>query len=447
MAAQAELLLPGPGNPVTRPFQSDYRSTIIAGWTIILVSFGGLGAWSALAPLSTAVIANGTVTVDSSRKTVQHLDGGTIKDILVRDGSKVEQGEILLTLDDTQVKASLKLVQGRYDAARAEEARLITERNGGDSVAFPADLVERATTDREVAEILNGQKGIFESRHGALVGQTSILRNRIEQSKAQIAGLEVQYAAKTRQIELVKKELIGLNSLHEKGYAAGNQIIAFEREAARLEGERGEVMSSIAVVRQTISEANLQIVQLQKSFREGYEKDLRETQTQEFDLAERVRASRQQLERMVIRAPASGTVVDTAVHTIGGVITPGSRILDIVPENDQLVVDAQVRPADIDGIHVGLPADIRFTAFDRRTTPVIAGKVTMVSADRLVSPKSDVPYYLVRLLVSDQDRGTLNGMKLVPGMPAEVMINKGERTVLEYLLAPLSDTLVRALRG
>ena len=443
VTARGEIALPISARE-RRPQTTNYHPTILFGWVVILLAFGGFAAWSVYAPLATTVVASGTVTVAGNTKTIQHLEGGTVKQILVDDGSDVAAGQVLVRLDDTQARANLALLQGQYDAVRAAAARLLAERDGRDAITFPADLVARRGSSNDVREILTGQQGIFDSRRTTLQGQVSILLNRIEQSKAQIAGLQLQEDSKAKQEALINQELRGLNQLHAKGYASGNQVLAFEREAARLHGERGAVMAQIATVRQGIGEANLQILQMQKAFRESTEKDLRDAQTKVYDLAERLHAAQDMLDHMTVRAPVGGTVVNMSLHTVGGVVAPGGHILDIVPNNQKLIVEADVRPNDIDGVHPGLPADIRFSAFDRNTTPVIDGKVIFVSADRLIAPRTEMPYYLVKVQVTEAGAENMRNMKLMPGMPAEVMINKGKRTLLDYLTSPLSDTLARA---
>ncbi|WP_158043591.1 HlyD family type I secretion periplasmic adaptor subunit [Skermanella pratensis] len=436
----------GRGAKAKPNFPTSYNGTITAGWLIILASFGGLAAWSALAPLSTAAIASGTVVVDSYRKSVQHLQGGIIQDILVRDGQKVQAGDVLVRLDPTQTRSLAQMLRAQVDLAKAEEARMLAERDGLNDIRFPADLIGRARTERELAETMAGQKRIFEARRQSLTGQTSILRNRIAQSLEQISGMEIQEKAKLRQSALLDKELNGLRELAERGNAPANKVLQYEREVEELTAERGEILSRIASVRQQIGEAELQITQAQKTFLEQVETDLRTTQARLFESAERLHATTAELARMEVRAPETGVVVDMAFHTVDGVISPGGRIMDIVPQNDQLVVDAQIRPADIDGLQVGMEAEIRFPAFNQRTTPMIHGQLKTVSADRLVDPKTNMPYFNVRVLVDEKSKERISGLNIIPGMPAEVVIKKGERTLLSYLIQPMQDTFVRAMR-
>jgi HlyD family secretion protein/epimerase transport system membrane fusion protein len=427
-------------------FPTNYRRSIAWGWAVAGLCFGGLGLWSALAPLSAAVIAAGTVVVDGSRKSVQHLEGGIVRQILVRDGDAVQAGQVLIRLDDTVQQNALSLVQARLDADLATESRLVAERDDRATPAFPPDLTRRAASSGDVRQMLDGQSNIFRARHDTLTGQVSILQNRIAQSNEEIAGLDIQQKAKTRQVELLRRELAGLTTLLQKGYAPETKVLAVQREIAELEGTIGESMAKVASVRQAIDEARLQITQLRKTFLESVAGELRQTQTEILDLAQRAAGAREEIARLAVLAPVDGVAVDLAVHTIGGVIAPGSRIVDVVPQNQPLMIEAQVRPVDIDQLHPGLGADIRFPAFKRGNTPVIRGAVATVSADRLVDPRTSAPYYMVRLIVPGDERSKLAGLQLVPGMPAEVIVRKGDRTLLNYLLGPLEDTVVRAFR-
>ena len=427
-------------------YPTKYGRTAMTGWLVILTAFGGLAAWSTFAPLSTAAIASGTVVVDSFRKSVQHLQGGIIQDILVRDGQHVEIGDVLLRLDPTQTRSLVQMLQAQVDLSRAEEARLLTERDGSTTIRFPAELLERAQKARDLSETLRGQQRIFDTRRESLTGEISILRNRIAQSLEQIAGMVIQEKAKLRQSALLDQELAGLRELADRGNAPANKVLQYRREVEMLIAERGDILARIAGVRQSIGEAELQITQAQKTFLEQVETDLRTTQAKLFESAERLHASMAELSRMEVRAPEAGVVVDMAVHTVDGVIAPGGRILDIVPQNDQLVVDAQIRPADIDGLYVGMPAEIRFPAFNQRTTPMIHGQLESVSAYRLVDPKTNMPYFSVGVLVDEKSKDSIAGLNIIPGMPAEVVIKKGERTLLSYLIQPMTDTIVRAMR-
>jgi HlyD family secretion protein/epimerase transport system membrane fusion protein len=424
-----------------------YRTLIVAGWLIIMTLVGGFTAWGLLAPLNSAAMAPGTVVVNSNRQTVQHLEGGIIKSISVRDGDRVEKGQPLLTLDGTQGTALLHLLEGRYDVARAEQARFFAERAGLDTIKFDQDLLQKAADNEETSLILDGQRSLFDARKKMLAGQTSIYENRITQSELQIEGLRLQQAAKERQNALFKRELTGLESLNKKGFAPTNKILAFQRDIAQLDAELGTIQSNIAAVQQEIEEARLQILQIKKTFVENVESSLRDNQTLVFDLSQQMLAARDQVSRLVVRAPTSGTIVDMAVHTVGGVIPAGQRLLDIVPRDDQLVVEAQVKPTDIDGIHTGLPAEIRLTTLNSYAMAPLHGTVSYVSADRLTDARTTGAYYTVRVQTDPSEvEKNLKDVELVPGMPTEVMIDKGSRTFFEYLVGPIGRVLNNAMR-
>lgn len=416
------------------------------GWLMIIALIAGFTAWALLAPLNAAAVAQGTVVVSSNRQTVQHLEGGIIKSLNVRDGDRVEKGQALLTMDGTQGSALLRLLEGRYDVARAEQVRFFTERAGLETMIFPEDLLQKAAVNEETALILEGQRNLFNARQTMMAGQTAIYENRIEQSELQIGGLRLQQAAKERQNALFKRELAGLQSLNAKGFAPTNKLLAFEREVAQLEAELGTIQSNIAAVQQEIGEARLQILQIRKTFVENIESSLRDNQTLVFDLSQQMLAARDQVARLVVRAPTSGTVVDTAVHTVGGVVPPGHRLLDIVPDDDQLVIEAQIKPTDIDGISPGLPAEIRLTTLSSYALAPLHGTVAYVSADRLTDSRTASAYYTVRITTNPRDVVNLNDIQLVPGMPAEVMIDKGSRTFFEYLMGPIGRVLNTAMR-
>ena len=441
------IALPRYGQSASLPRLHDgYGFLIVVGWMMIATLTVGFAAWATLAPLNSAAVAPGTVVVNSNRQTVQHLEGGIIKLLSVRDGDHVEKGQALLTMDGTQGAALLRLLEGRFDVAQAEQARFFTERAGLETLNFPEELVKKAATNEETALILSGQRNLFHARQTMMEGQTSIYENRISQSELQIDGLRLQQEAKERQNALFKRELAGLRSLNAKGFAPTNKILAFEREVAQLEAELGTIQSNIAAVQQEIGEARLQILQVRKAFVENLEGSIRDNQTLVFDLSQQMLAARDQVSRLIVRAPTSGTVVDTAVHTIGGVVSPGSRLLDIVPDDDQLVIEAQMKPTEIDGISPGLPAEVRLTTLNSYALAPLHGTVTYVSADRLMDSRTSISYYTVRISINQREVANLNDIQLVPGMPTEVMIDKGSRTFFEYLMGPIGRVLNTAMR-
>ena len=420
------------------------RPTIVAGALIIVAFFGGFGAWATLAPLESAAIALGKVGVDTRRKTVQHLEGGIVGEILVTEGTVVAAGDPLVRLEETQARATRELLEGKRLASLALEARLLAERDGHQRIAFPDPLRARAA-DPEVAKVIAGQTSIFESRRQALDNQTRILGRQIAQLREEIQGLEGEIAAQTTQLDLIHEETAALETLFEKGFARKPQLLELKREAAEIEGARAQNRSQIARSKQSIAEAELRIQNAHTERHTQVVEELRDVQAELDDLAERIRAADDVLTRTVIAAPVSGTVVDLQVVTRGGVIAPGEPLMDIVPSGDKLVIEAHIQPTDVDVVHPGLTAQVRLTAFNQRTTPVLEGLVERVSADSMVDERSGEPFYLARVALTDGQDG-LDELKLYPGMPVEVMVVTGSRTVVEYMLKPIRDSLNRALR-
>lgn len=425
--------------------RTDTRSYILAGLLIIAVMFGGLGTWAALASLTGAVIAPGIVIVDSNRKTIQHLQGGSVAEIRVRDGDTVQAGDLLVRLDDTQARARLGIVESRLDILRARQDRLLAEQRNEKDVTFSPELTARQT-DRKIADIMANQKAIFEARRISIDGQIDIQNQRINQLREQIRGLNALRESKGRQVAIIDDELKGLKELFAQGYAPRTRILALERTAEQLNGERSQHLTDVAKAQEGINEAQLQIIQLRKSFTESIVNDLEDVQNDTFGAVQEQVAARDVVDHIEIRAPIAGTVVGMDVHTVGGVIAAGQPILNIVPEGDKLVVEARVRPEDIDKVAVGQTAFLRLSAFDLRTTPELAGSVVTVSADSLSDQKTGISYYVARVQIPDEEMGKLGSLRLVPGMPAEVFIQTGERTALSYLVKPLQDGLARTFR-
>ena len=415
------------------------------GCVLIVLLFGAFGAWMAQASLDGAVVAPGFVTVESNRKTVQHLEGGIVGALPVRDGDAVGQGDLLVRLDGTRAKAQLAIVQGQLDMLKVRRARLISERDGAEALELPAALMDRLEASAVIDAVV-GEEALFKARRAALSGETGILEQQARQLRQEIAGLDAQRRSKARQIEIIEEELIGLRELYAKGYAPRTRILALERTAEALAGERGEHAAGIARARQRIGEAELQVVQLEKDFQERVASELREVEPQIFDLEERRIAALDELERLEVRAPRAGLVVNMAVHTLGAVVGPGAPLMEIVPRDDELLIEAQVRPQDIDKVVPGQPAMVRLSAFSLRTTPELTAQVVSASADRMLEEATRQPYYKVRVRIPAEELARLGGLALVPGMPAEVFINTGARTALSYLMKPITDHLARAFR-
>ena len=418
---------------------------VVAGLLIIALFFGALGSWAALAPLESAAIAPGVVIVDTKRKTVQHLEGGIVGEILVQEGDTVSAGQVIIRLDETQPRAMLELLKGRYRAASALQARLMAERDGRERIDFP-DWLLAESDDPKVAEVIDGQVNIFVARRKALAGQVAIIEQRIAQFAEEIKGLKGQIVAEDTQLRLISDEISVVRDLLAKGLARRPRLLALQRREAEIEGSRSQNEALIARVKQNIAEARLHISELQTTLINEVVKELRDVQSEQFDLTERMRAAEDVLHRTEIRAPIAGTIVALQVHTPGGVIASGEPLLDIVPSEDRLVIEARVDPKDIDVVHPGLPAQIRLTAFPLRTTPMLDGRVAYVSADRLVDKRTGQPYYVARVLFDESQEEVLDDLVLYPGMPAEVMIVTGSGTALDYILKPITTSLNRALR-
>lgn len=425
---------------------TSYRGSVSFGLLVVLATFVGLGGWATFAPLGSAAIASGQVTVSSNRKQVQHLEGGMVAEILVKDGDEVKAGDLVMRLDRTRPQAQVDIITAQLNTARALEARLIAERDNKKGIQFPEELLGKRSGDATVDATLLAQEKLFETRRSARDGQVKILRQRISQSREQIKGLQAQADGFRRQGDLIADELKGTRELHDKGYAPRTRLLALEREAARLQGERGERLGEISRTSQAIGEAELQILQIEKQFQEEVANGLREAQSNIYDLRERLTAATDVLEHTDIRSPESGIVVSLAVHTVGAVISPGRTIMEVVPSDDTLIIEARLQPQDIDHIMSGMEADVHFSTLKQAVTPILAGSVLTVSADRLTDDRTMQAYYLMRVAVPESELEKLGTIRLVPGMPAEVYVKTGERTALRYLTQPLTQVLERSMR-
>lgn len=415
------------------------------GFLVVFAIFGGLGTWAALAPLSSAALAPGVITVENYRKTVQHLEGGIIKTIRVRDGDSVEKDQVLATLDDTQPRAQLEVLRGQYYIAAAREARLIAQRDGLNEVRYPPDLLVHAD-DPRIDDAIRIQNHTFTVRKTAHDGEISLYRRQIEQLRAKLKGLQAQITSRDRLVKSFRHELEDFEALLKEGYTEKQKVRELERNLAQSEGQRGELASELAATELQISETELKILQLQKELQREVAKELGEVQAALFELREKIQSLESTVARTVVKAPEPGMVLGLSVHTLGGVIQPGGKILDIVPQDERLVVEARLSPQDIDRIQLGQMAEVRFTAFKSRDTPKIEGKLMVVSADRLVDEQTQTSYYLARVEITPEGLQDLARQKLdlVPGMPAEVLINTGERTLFEYLTDPFVNTVTRS---
>ena len=424
---------------------SSYDGYLRFGLATVLLLILVAGGWSAWASISGAVIASGIVTVEGKPKTIQHIDGGIVGEILVRDGDPVEAGEVLIRLDPTAIQASLAIVESKWHEALAMQSRLEAEFRGSDKPVPPAELFFQLD-EPAIADLVVGQRMLFEARFASRQGQIRQLEMRVAQYLEQIESLKSLKRANQKQMELLDQELVSLRHLNAKGHTPASRVRALEQDAARLEGEAAEHSADIAKTKGALAEAQAQIVQVQHDFEEKVATELRGVVATIRELREERVATLDKLKRIEIRSPVDGLVHGLSVHTIGGVITPTEPVMEIVPQDDRLMVEARVEPQHIDQVHVGQITTLRFPAFNQRTTPELAGLVVSVSADRLEDQASGMTYYQAIIEIVGDQLDRTNGLALLPGMPVESFIKTGERTALSYLVKPLSDQLQHAFR-
>lgn len=427
-------------------FSDSIRRYIRIGTLTCLILVVGFGGWAATAKLSSAVISTGRIVVESNVKLVQHQDGGIVGEIYVTDGDQVTAGELVITLDETLVAANRALLDGQIIAMEARLARLEAEQIEADSITIPDEMLDRAE-ERLVTQAMSSEKTVFEARRKTMKGQEDRLNERIGQLNEQISGLEAQRDAKAGEIDLIDTELDVLGDLFDRGRTTRDRIVNLQRNRMRLEGERGSLVSQIAVAKGRINETQLEILQLTTDRREQTFSEITEIRPELANLKERRAAADFQLKRMDIRAPATGTVHQLAVHTVDGVIQPGEVIMQIVPDDDVLVIEAQVAPTDVNDVAVGQDTTIVLPAFDFKTTPQLHGEVTFVSAEASIDEVSGLPYYRVRVSPNPGELERLGPDKvLIPGMPAETYISTGGQTVVSYLMKPLTAQIRKAWR-
>ena len=418
--------------------------TMVFGVVVLVLFLGGFGAWAMLAPLESAAIAKGVLSVSGKRKTVQHLEGGIVGEILIKEGDVVAAGQTLIALDDTRARTSFSRLNGQYRSATALKARLEAERDGSAQVRYP-EWLRQAAGEEETDDFVATQDRIFQARARSLDTQRAIYKQQIAQLREEAVGLKEEVEAQNREIALLEEEIAGIRTLVKKGLEGKQRLLALERRKAQIEGGRALNKARIARVGQRIGETRLLIVDIENVRMNQIVAELREVEARMSDLRERTTAARHVLSRTRIAAPVAGTVVNLRVFTRGGVIGDGDALLDIVPTGEELVIEARVEPTDIDTVYPDLPAQVRLTAFSHLTTPILSGTVILVSADRLVDERTGAPYYEARVVL-DPEQPALAGLKLQPGMPAEVMILTGKRTAMDYLLKPIVTSFRRALR-
>ncbi|TPQ27718.1 HlyD family type I secretion periplasmic adaptor subunit [Bradyrhizobium guangdongense] len=439
------MALPAAKPAAKKTARQSIRSHLMIGLAIVLLLAGGLGGWASTVLISGALIAPGQVVVESNVKKVQHPTGGVVGEVRARDGDVVKAGDIVVRLDDTVTKANLAIVTKNLDAAMARAARLQAEQRGVSGITFPQALLDRAG-DPDVAILLDSENKLFDVRVNGRAGQKAQLNERITQLKEEISGLSAQEKAKDQEIALVQNELTGVRELYDKRLVQISRLTQLERDSARLNGERAQYIASRAQAKGKITETELQIIQVDKDVVSEVSKDLRETNDKIGELIERKVTAEDQLRRVDIRAPQDGMVLQSTVHTVGGVVTAGDAIMLIVPQADDLQVEAKVNPIDIDKLQIGQKTLLRLSAFNQRTTPELSGVVTRVSPDVTTDQRTGQSYYTIRVSMPAEEVARLGDVKLIPGMPVEAFVQTGDRTMLSYLMKPLHDQLMRAFR-
>jgi HlyD family type I secretion membrane fusion protein len=429
--------------PEDVPERPMLRGPLAAGILLSAIFFAGFGGWAAVAPLASATLAEGVIRVETHRKTVQHLEGGIAREILVAEGDEVEAGDVLMRLDQTQSGTAVAVLSGQRDALLALKARLSAERDGLGAIVFPPQL---SGSGEKVVELREGQARIFDARRESLAAQLGILDERREQLDAQIQAHKAQLASTKEQLRLIAEEIATVADLLSRGLERKPRLLALQRQQSYLEGLRGEQQASIAKAEQAIGETRMQSEDLRTRRSAEIALELREAEAQLLEVEEKLGLASDIDRRMEVIAPVSGQVVELKLHTVGGVIRPGEPLLDIVPNSDELVVEARIRPVDIDAVAIGQPAQVALTAYKQRTTPRLDGTLVKVSADALADPERRISYYAADIRIDPSELAKLEGVQLYPGMPAEVMIVTGERTLLQYLLQPLTDSFNRAFR-
>ena len=429
----------------SRP-SSSAKKSILFGLAVIIIIFIGLGGWASIAPLAKAVSAPAVLVVRGERKKIQHLEGGIIKRIYVEEGQTVRKGELLARLEPLQARAMFVRYDNQLDQAYAFEARLKSELLDSETVIIDGPLLDRLAARKSfTAEAIENEEKQLRARRETYLNHIAILKQRIEQLKTEINGLEVQKTSRKEQHKIYSQELIGLRQLYDKGFFPKSKILAMERAIVQLEGAAGADSASIARSRSAMGEAERQIINVRQEFREKVVHQLRDVRVTIADLREQAAVASDILQRIEIRSPRSGIVQDLRIHTVGGVIGTGDTLMEIVPLNEQVVVDVQVAPVDIDSVALDQKAEVRFSGLNIRSTPSTFGNVVSISGDSLVDPNTRNAYFLVRVKLPADELKKLENVRLSAGMPAEVLIQTGERTALQYLLQPIADSFRRGL--
>ena len=429
---------------LTRP-SSSISGVVRFGIILIVTIFGGIGIWSAVAPLARAVLAPAVLAVKGELKVVQHLEGGIVENVYVEEGEHVTKDQLLVRLNPIQAGATRSRFRYQLDQALVRSARLEAELRGDQTLVLSGEIEERVSKIPAILELVADEQDQLVARQESFEGNITILEQRIEQYNAQISGLTIQRQSRLDQIAIFEDEIVGLRDLYEKGFYPRSQVLAMERSLVQLKGAVGSDDADIARARSGVGESQSQIINMKQRFREQVVAELHEVQAEIADLKERVVVANDIYQRIEIRAPQSGIIQNLQVHTIGGVVNPGQALMEIAPQDKGLVVDARVPPTGIDSVSVGQTAEVRLTALNLRNTPAIFGIVRTLSGDALTVRETGQHYFRVRVEIPDDEIGKLGEVKLSAGMPAEVLIQTGERTALQYLLRPLIDAYARGL--
>jgi len=410
---------------------------------IIGLFFGIFLGWATVAQMESAAIASGNVKVSSSRKEIQHLEGGIVQDIKVRDGDFVTAGDILVVLDETQRRAALQLYHTRWLDLVAREARLIAERDGLNDIVFPAILMNTVQSTDTTRDVVAVQRETFKNRQESLAGQQAMVRQQILQAREEISGLKEHVEATNVELSIVREDIENVSALLKQGYAQKPRLQELKRDATSIQSDLAKSKSRMAALSRKIAELNLQEIALETKFREQTLHALQDTQAQLADASEQTRAAADTLSRTHVVAPISGTIVNNRLHTVGGVIAPGATLMEIVPSNDRFVIEARINPLDIDVVREGLEARVHFLALSQRNQRPLEGVLDHVSADSLIDEQTGAAYYLAHVVLEDSPGN--GGLVLHPGMQAEVMISTGKRTAMDYFMKPIKDSFRRAL--
>lgn len=425
--------------------KSSIKSHMLVSVLIVGLLVGGIGIWAAVTEIAGAVVASGSVVVETNIKQVQHQEGGIVKSIHVTNGDEVIAGDLLLELDDTVTRANLAIITGQLDSLYAQKARLEAEQDGSEAIEFDRSLFSETDID-SLSVITDSQERLLDARRNSLNGQKQQFGEQIVQFERQIEGLEAQRIAKESEIKFVESELVNLDELLAQQLVSASRVSVLNREKVKIQGDIGGLIAQIAQTKEAISERSIQVLQLDEDFLASVLSELQTVRSEIAKLEEQKIAAEDQLKRIEIRAPLEGVVHNLNVHTIGGIITPGEVAMLIVPQGEQLVVEAQVQPINIDQVSALQTAIIRLPSFDQRTTPELKAQVKTISADLLTDQVTGLRYYSVRLVISEDELEKLGEKLLVPGMPVEAFITTQERTVLSYLVKPIADQIAHAMK-